>query len=134
VTYRFEEQQPLVVRLYDIDSTMHRQSDTVSLDRQDFIGEIECQLAQIMGSRGCCYRANVANKSHTDRARGWITVRGEEIKNANAKFIFQLAAEKLDNKVSRVVGVVVVAVRLEVLCVGIRTHSASQIRSCVCPA
>jgi hypothetical protein len=89
----------LVVRLYDIDSTMHRQGDTVSLDRQDFIGEIECQLAQIMGSRGCCYRANVVNKSHSDRARGWITIRGEEIKNANAKFIFQLAAEKLDNKV-----------------------------------
>jgi hypothetical protein len=100
MTYKFEEQQPLVVKLFDIDSTMHRQSDMVPLDRQDFIGEMECQLAQVMGSRGCSYSSGIKNRTHPERARtGTVTIRGEEIKNANGKFVFQLAGEKLDNKV-----------------------------------
>ncbi len=104
VTYKFEEVQTFVVRMYDVDSTMHTQSDRVNLESQDFLGEIEFKLAQVMGARGTTYRAAVVNKQHSARAMGHIVVHGEEIKNANAKVTFQLAAERLDNKVCNVVG------------------------------
>jgi hypothetical protein len=47
--YKFEEVQNLVLRLYDIDSSLHSRTDQFDLASQDFIGEISCQFAQVRG-------------------------------------------------------------------------------------
>lgn len=98
VRYKFEEVQTLTVRLYDIDSKVSGQADTLVLAHQDFIGEITFQLAQVMSARGCTLRLPIANTVKPAFAKGFITVRGEEIKNCNAKLSITLAGEKLDNK------------------------------------
>jgi hypothetical protein len=44
-------------------------------------------------------RLAVQNPSHHARAHGFITVRGEEVKNCNAKLSITIGGEKLENKV-----------------------------------
>ena len=61
--YRFEEQQQLVFKLFDVDTTMANQRATFQLDSQDYIGEMKCQLSQIMGGRASTFQGNVV--------RGW---------------------------------------------------------------
>ncbi len=97
--YKFEEVQTLVIKLFDIDSTVHSRSTDVRLDSQDFLGEMTCQFAQIMSARGSVWRAAITNAAHPSRARGHIIVRGEEVKNCNARLSISLAIEKLENKV-----------------------------------
>ena len=103
VTYRFEEVQELTFKLYDIDSSMHSRHEAVDVGSQDFIGQIECQLAAVMGSRGCTFTGRVANPMHASRSVGTLTVRGEEVQNANGLINILLAAEGLENKVRRCV-------------------------------
>ncbi len=99
--YKFEEVQTLVIKLFDIDSSMHSRASDVNLQSQDYIGEMTLQFAQIMSSRGSMFRGAITNTVFPARARGAITVRGEEVKNSNAKLSIQLAAEKLENKVCK---------------------------------
>jgi hypothetical protein len=56
-------------------------------------------LAQVMGSRGATFRDNIRNAVSPSRAKGLLTIRGEEVKNANALITLQLSAETLDKKV-----------------------------------
>ena len=98
-SYRFEEVQSLIIRLFDIDSTMHCRHDTVDVSSQDFIGEVTCHFAQIMSARGSLFRGPVVNAHHHHRSKGTITVVGEEVKNCNAALTIQLACERLENKV-----------------------------------
>ncbi len=42
IRYKFEEVQTVTVRLYDIDSKVSGQADTLRLADQDFIGEVSC--------------------------------------------------------------------------------------------
>ena len=42
VDYRFEEIQHMKICCYDVDNK------SVSLDKQDFIGQVECKLADIV--------------------------------------------------------------------------------------
>ncbi len=122
VPYHFEQQQRLVARVYDIDSVTGPTSASIVLERQDFIGsvhtlqfqcnhsdnfvvcagsgEITCMLAQVMGARGATLRENIRNTTTPSRAKGLLTIRGEEVKNANALITLQLSAEALDKKVS----------------------------------
>ena len=44
-------------------------------------------------------RLPVKNAEHHSRSVGFVTVRGEEVKDCNAKLSLTLAAEKLENKV-----------------------------------
>jgi hypothetical protein len=86
-------------RSFDIDSSMHSRSSEVSLESQDFVGEVTCQLAQIMGARGATFTGKIVNSLLPSRSRGTVTLRGEEVQNANARVAFQVAAEHLENKV-----------------------------------
>jgi hypothetical protein len=61
--------------------------------------QITFQLAQVMSARGATLRLPITNTAKPAFAKGHITVRGEEIKNCNAKLSIALAGEKLDNKV-----------------------------------
>ena len=45
---------------------------------------MECQLAEVMGSRGARLNRKVSNARDPSRAQGSITVHGEEMSNANA--------------------------------------------------
>ncbi len=135
--YKFEEVQTLVIKLFDIDSSMHSRAAEVDLQSQDYIGEITCQFAQIMGSRGSMFRGTITNTVHHSRARGAITVRGEEIKNCNAKLSIQLAAEKLENKVGLFARLFVcvslfVCVFVFFLCVCFLVCSFDRVFVCVC--
>jgi hypothetical protein len=99
VSYRFEETQKLVIRLFDVDDAAKTQSTRLDLSKQDFIGEIHTSMAQVMGSRGSSYTGSIQNPSHPSRAKGTITVRGEEVKNSNALVVLQFVGEALDKKV-----------------------------------
>jgi hypothetical protein len=77
---------------------MKSQALGVSLGAEDYVGFVECQLAQIMGGRGASYTGRIVNNHSRARSVGTITIRGEEVKNANAKVSIQFAGEKLDNK------------------------------------
>jgi hypothetical protein len=105
VPFHFEERQRLIARVYDIDSVSGTDSAAVVLERQDFIGEVSCFLADIMGSRGCTFRAAITNTAAPARAKGTLTIRGEEVRNANALVTLELSAESLDKKVRVLTGV-----------------------------
>ena len=97
--YRFEEVQTLVVRLFDIDSTLHARQSAINLASQDFIGEMTCQFAQVMSARGSTLRGPIINVQQHHRSKGSITIVGEEVANCNAALTIQLSGENLDNKV-----------------------------------
>lgn len=65
------------------------------------MGEVRCQLSEIMGARGSFVRLNLTNSAAPTRAKGIVTIVGEETKDSNANFTVQLACEKLANKVCR---------------------------------
>ncbi len=97
--YKFEEQQALVFRLFDVDTRVTSRSEAVNLQAQEFIGDTECNLSQVMGGRGSTFTGPVVNRSAPHRGVGTVTIRGEEVKNSNALLTFQFSAQGLDKKV-----------------------------------
>ena len=97
--YKFEEVQKLVVQVYDVDTALASQSAALNLGSQDFIGEIECTVAQIMSSRGCSLTQPIKNAGKPGRAKGTVTLHCEEVKNSNALVHLRLSADALDKKV-----------------------------------
>jgi hypothetical protein len=53
--YKFEEQQNLLFRLYDVDTALRSRTERIDLSAQDHIGDMECKLSQIMGGRGASH-------------------------------------------------------------------------------
>lgn len=100
LTFKFEEQQRLVVRLYDTEeSDPDAKVARMVPQDADFIGEVQCLIAQIMGARGCLVTMKIVNSVHPSRAKGSITLHAEEVKNSNALVRLQITGERLDRKV-----------------------------------
>uniref|UniRef100_A0AAR2LUE5 C2 domain-containing protein n=1 Tax=Pygocentrus nattereri TaxID=42514 RepID=A0AAR2LUE5_PYGNA len=89
IDYHFEVVQKLRFSLYDIDNK------TIDLSDDDFLGELECTLGQIVSS-GKLTRPLLKNKRPA--GKGTITISAEEIKD-NRVVNFEAEARKLDKKV-----------------------------------
>lgn len=87
--YYFEMVQRLRFCVYDIDN------NTYNLDDDDFLGELECTLGQIVSNREMTQPLLLKNKRPA--GHGTITIRAEEITD-NRVALFQVSARKLDKK------------------------------------
>uniref|UniRef100_A0A8C6T9S8 Copine-3 n=1 Tax=Neogobius melanostomus TaxID=47308 RepID=A0A8C6T9S8_9GOBI len=90
VDYYFEIVQKLKFGIYDIDNK------TIDLTDDDFLGELECTLGQVVSSRK--YTRPLVLKNKRPAGKGTITISAEEIKD-NRVVNFEVEARKLDNKV-----------------------------------
>uniref|UniRef100_A0A665VV91 Copine III n=1 Tax=Echeneis naucrates TaxID=173247 RepID=A0A665VV91_ECHNA len=90
IDYYFEIVQKLKFGIYDIDNK------TIDLSDDDFLGELECTLGQVVSSKKLTRPLVLKNKSPA--GKGTITISAEEI-NDNRVVNFEVQARKLDNKV-----------------------------------
>ncbi|KAM6454545.1 copine-3 isoform 1-T2 [Liasis olivaceus] len=89
IDYYFELVQKLKFGIFDIDNT------TVQLNDDDFLGEFECTLGQIVSSKTLTRPLMLRNGRPA--GKGVITISAEEIKD-NRVVILEVEARKLDNK------------------------------------
>ncbi|TRY56023.1 hypothetical protein DNTS_013854, partial [Danionella cerebrum] len=89
VDYYFEIVQKLRFGVYDIDNK------TLDLSDDDFLGDLECTLGQIVSSSKLMRPLLLKNKKPA--GKGTITISAEEIKD-NRVVNFEVEARKLDNK------------------------------------
>ncbi|XP_051543228.1 copine-3-like isoform X3 [Myxocyprinus asiaticus] len=89
VDYYFEIVQKLRFSIFDIDNK------TIDLSDDDFLGEVECSLGQIVSSSKLTRPLVLKNKKPA--GRGTITICAEEIKD-NRVVNFEVEARKLDKK------------------------------------
>ncbi|XP_042366291.1 copine-3-like isoform X2 [Plectropomus leopardus] len=87
--YYFEMVQRLKFCVYDIDN------DTYDLSDDDFLGEIECTLGQIVSNRHMTRPLLLENKKPA--GRGTITICAEEITDTRVAN-FEVSASRLDTK------------------------------------
>ncbi|GAB4855482.1 Protein BONZAI 3 [Ancistrocladus abbreviatus] len=98
VTYQFEVVQPLVFRVYDVDTKYHNRSvKAIKLSNQDFLGEATCVLSEIITKQNRSLTLNLCNKKWHGR-QGILTIHAEEtVASKNAvEIVFRCT--RLDNK------------------------------------
>ncbi|XP_058033237.1 copine-3 [Ahaetulla prasina] len=89
IDYYFELVQKLKFGVFDIDNT------TVQLNDDDFLGEFECTLGQIVSSK--ILTRPLLLRNGKPAGKGVITISAEEIKD-NRVVLLEVEARKLDNK------------------------------------
>eukprot|EP00075_Anas_platyrhynchos_P016778 XP_027306031.1 copine-3 [Anas platyrhynchos] len=89
IDYYFELVQKLKFGIYDIDNK------TFDLSDDDFLGEFECTLGQIVSSK--TITKPLVLKNGRPAGKGSITITAEEVKD-NRVVLFEVEARKLDNK------------------------------------
>ncbi|XP_051016556.1 copine-3 isoform X2 [Acomys russatus] len=89
IDYYFEVVQKLKFGIYDIDNK------TIELSDDDFLGESEVTLGQIVSSKKLT--RPLVLKNGRPAGKGSITISAEEIKD-NRVVLFEMEARKLDNK------------------------------------
>lgn len=89
IDYYFELNQRLKFGVYDIDNK------TEKLEDDDFIGQLECSLGQIVSSK--TYTRKLTHKGKTLK-EGTITVECEEVKGISDTLSLKFHAKNLDNK------------------------------------
>jgi len=92
IDYRFEEIQWIKFAVYDIDTP------AAPLDKQDFIGEIQCKLADIVTSKGSTIVRELKLSQTNPSKRGTITIHAEEIKDFSKQIKLQFQGQHLDKK------------------------------------
>ncbi|OXB69375.1 hypothetical protein ASZ78_004865 [Callipepla squamata] len=90
IDYYFELVQKLKFGVYDIDNK------TIELSDDDFLGEFECTLGQIVSSK--TLTKPLVLKNGRPAGKGSIMITAEEVKD-NRVVLFEVEARKLDNKV-----------------------------------
>ncbi|XP_075899269.1 copine-3 isoform X2 [Nelusetta ayraudi] len=90
IDYYFEMVQKLIFAIYDIDNK------TVDLSDDDFLGQLEITLGQVVSSKKLT-RPLVMKNNKGPAGKGTITISAEEI-NDNRVVNFEVEARKLDNK------------------------------------
>ncbi|KAL9649914.1 hypothetical protein ABK040_011387 [Willaertia magna] len=89
--YRFETNQFLKFVVVDIDNEKSK-----NVNDQDLIGEMQCTLAEIVGSKGGRIMKPLIHPHHLNR--GYISVRSEEVQGVNDVVSLKLSATSLDKK------------------------------------
>ncbi|XP_046386198.1 copine-8-like isoform X2 [Ischnura elegans] len=88
--YRFEEQQPLLFKVYDVDSS------SSNLENHDYLGAASCSLAQIISS-GKVQLGLSKHLSH-EGVRGNIILSAEELSQVKDDVWLQFQGKHLDKK------------------------------------
>ncbi|XP_074843094.1 copine-3 isoform X2 [Carettochelys insculpta] len=89
IDYYFELVQKFKFGIYDIDNK------TIDLNDDDFLGEFECTLGQIVSSK--TLTRPLMLKNGKPAGKGSITITAEEVKD-NRVVLLEVEARKLDNK------------------------------------
>ncbi|KAJ0977682.1 hypothetical protein J5N97_013156 [Dioscorea zingiberensis] len=91
INYQFEIVQPLLFRVYDVDTRYHNEPvKKLKLSEQDFVGEASCALSEIVARRGCSLTLNLQFPNGPSGPRlGTITVCAEET------FVSRVAVEMI---------------------------------------
>ncbi|GCC22535.1 copine-3-like isoform X1 [Chiloscyllium punctatum] len=89
IDYYFEQVQKLKFGIYDIDNR------TIDLSDDDFLGELECTLGQIVSSKKLTRPLMLRNRRPA--GKGTITIFAEEVKDSRV-VNFEAQARSLDNK------------------------------------
>ncbi|KAL3860055.1 hypothetical protein ACJMK2_010227 [Sinanodonta woodiana] len=90
VDYFFEEVQKVKVAVYDVDNT------TPTLSDDDFLGQIECTLGQLVASNP--YKKPLTKTDGKQFEKSIIIIRSQEIKTGGEVANFTIRAKKLENK------------------------------------
>eukprot|EP01117_Protostelium_nocturnum_P007696 TRINITY_DN2763_c0_g2_i1.p1 TRINITY_DN2763_c0_g2~~TRINITY_DN2763_c0_g2_i1.p1 ORF type:complete len:653 (-),score=196.44 TRINITY_DN2763_c0_g2_i1:37-1812(-) len=90
--YRFEEVQKLKFCVYDIDHP------DANLNAQDFIGEVECRVSDIVTSKDSTFKGVLRCWSKPTQNRGIIAVTSEEIKENGYSLRIHFTGNKMDKK------------------------------------
>ncbi|XP_053401185.1 copine-3-like isoform X2 [Mercenaria mercenaria] len=90
IDYLFEEVQKVKVAVYDLDNS------TPKLGDDDFLGQIECTLGQIVAGRP--FHKPLLSKSGKPAGEGSIIIRSEEVKEGGEIAMCTFRAKKLENK------------------------------------
>lgn len=91
VEYFFEEVQKIKFEVYDLDNA------TPKLTDDDFLGMLECNLAQVI-AKNPFYSPLKKKNGKDNMANSTITVRSEEVKEGGEMAFMSFSAKKLDNK------------------------------------
>lgn len=89
LSYYFEEVQKLKIRIHDVDN------ETQTLDDDDFLGEVECTLGQIVSRK--IFQSPLFIKDKKTAGRGAIKIVAEQVTD-NRQLSISFKANKLDNK------------------------------------
>ncbi|KAD6796284.1 hypothetical protein R6Q59_019911 [Mikania micrantha] len=100
VLFHFEIVQPLVFHVYDVDSKYHNLSTKMlDLKDQDYIGEANCVLSEIMTFRDRSMTLKLHGRNgHGVGNMGSITVHAEEAIASKMAVEMRLRCKNLDNK------------------------------------
>ncbi|XP_060567238.1 copine-3-like [Ruditapes philippinarum] len=90
IDYLFEEVQKVNIAVYDIDNSTSKLSD------DDFLGQLECTLGQIVAGRP--FHKPLLSKSGKPAGESTIIIRSEEVKEGGEVAMFTFKARKLENK------------------------------------
>ncbi|OMO90930.1 C2 calcium-dependent membrane targeting [Corchorus capsularis] len=101
VAYQFEIVQPLVFRVYDVDTKYHNKPvKALKLNEQEFLGEATCVLSEIVTKRDRSLTLKLHSKNGPGGLRdlGTITVHAEETFASRMAVEMKLRCSQLDNK------------------------------------
>nr|XP_022339072.1 copine-3-like [Crassostrea virginica]XP_022339073.1 copine-3-like [Crassostrea virginica] len=90
VDYYFEEVQKVKLEVYDLDNATSKLSD------DDFLGKVECNLAQIVSRNP--FSAALEKKDGKPIGGSLIYVRSEEVREGGEMVFLHIGATKVDNK------------------------------------
>ncbi|KAI3499831.1 hypothetical protein L1887_35643 [Cichorium endivia] len=99
ILFHFEIVQPLIFRVYDVDSKYHNLSTKMlKLNEQDFLGEANCVLSEIMTLRTRSMTVKLHGKEGHFGDFGSIIVHAEETIDSKIATEMRLRCTNLDNK------------------------------------
>ncbi|KAK1360337.1 putative C2 domain, von Willebrand factor, type A, copine, protein BONZAI [Heracleum sosnowskyi] len=100
VAYQFEIVQPLHFQVYDVDTKYHSvPTKMLKLQDQDFLGEANCVLSEIVTTKSCSKTLNLHNNRVPDSKNyGTITVHAEETVASKNSVEVAFRCTRLDNK------------------------------------
>lgn len=89
--YRFEEEQKLLIEVYDQDN-----KDLSNLKKQKFVGQYTFTLGNIMTQGGSLLEGRLSKGSSNGRGKIWA--RGESVHDTRNLFVCKFEGDKLKNK------------------------------------
>ncbi|THU66009.1 hypothetical protein C4D60_Mb05t09690 [Musa balbisiana] len=100
INYQFEIVQPLVIRVYDVDTKYHNiPVKMLNLNEQDYLGEASCALSEIVTKPSRSMTLNLQHqRGHSGQHSGTITIHAEETVASRVAVEMILRCSKLENK------------------------------------
>ncbi|KAJ4968714.1 hypothetical protein NE237_015415 [Protea cynaroides] len=101
IAYQFEIVQPLVFRVFDVDTKYHNlPAKMLRLDEQEFLGEASCVLSEIVTkqSRSLTLHLHKRNENGGMKRLGTLTIRAEETNASREAVEMILRCSHLANK------------------------------------